>query len=72
MPNLSVNFGYTKGNDNDRAGFHETTTDGNGKFVLQKKIPRNIHIESISIHCDSGYYQNDAYQNTELELILKQ
>ena len=68
MPHLGVNFGYTKGNDNDRAGFYEVTTDDNGRYLLQKKIPRNIYIESISIHSDSGYYQNDVYNNAEIIL----
>lgn len=68
MQNLSVNFGFNKGNDKERAGYYEVTTDGNGRFILQKKIPTNLHVKSISIHSDSGYYIDDVRNNLEITL----
>lgn len=68
MPHLSVNFGFTKGNDNDRAGFYEVTTDDNGRYLLEKTIPKNRHVESISIQSDSGFYYDNARNNLEITL----
>ena len=67
VPNATILVGYSEGGKNQVVDFYRLTTNSEGQFSFDKKIPKKRNLEDVRVTSDSGsFYSDGAWRNMEI------
>lgn len=68
VPNIPVTIGYSEGGKEQIVGYYHLSTNSEGHFELNEKIPKKQTLEEINIVSDSGRFSGRPGSNMEIFL----